>query len=79
MSVALWAGIFVASPFIFYQLWKFIAPGLYKRERRISVAFAVLLGGVLRRAARCSATTSCSTRIYEFLLGYASKEHARRR
>jgi sec-independent protein translocase protein TatC len=42
MSVALWAGIFVASPFIFYQLWRFIAPGLYKRERRVTVVFAVL-------------------------------------
>lgn len=44
MSVALWAGIFVASPFIFYQLWRFIAPGLYKRERRVAVMFAVLSG-----------------------------------
>ena len=44
MSVALWAGIFLAAPFIFYQLWKFIAPGLYKRERKVTVAFAVLSG-----------------------------------
>ena len=42
MSVALWAGIFVASPIIFYQLWKFIAPGLYKRERKVTISFAVL-------------------------------------
>ncbi|HEU4728767.1 MAG TPA: twin-arginine translocase subunit TatC [Kofleriaceae bacterium] len=42
MSVALWAGIFVASPFIFYQLWRFIAPGLYKRERKITISFATL-------------------------------------
>ena len=40
MSVAMWAGIFVASPLIFYQLWRFIAPGLYKKERRIGIAFA---------------------------------------
>ena len=40
MSIGLWAGIFVASPIIFYQLWKFIAPGLYKKERRTSIAFA---------------------------------------
>ncbi|HEX5060192.1 MAG TPA: twin-arginine translocase subunit TatC [Kofleriaceae bacterium] len=41
MSVAMWAGIFVASPFIFHQIWKFIAPGLYKRERKVGVVFAV--------------------------------------
>jgi len=40
MSVALWAGIFVASPYIFYQLWRFIAPGLYKRERKVTSIFA---------------------------------------
>jgi sec-independent protein translocase protein TatC len=41
MSIALWAGIFVSSPFVFYQLWRFVAPGLYKRERRLGVAFAI--------------------------------------
>jgi sec-independent protein translocase protein TatC len=41
MSIALWAGLFAASPFIFYQLWKFIAPGLYKRERRLGLSFAI--------------------------------------
>jgi sec-independent protein translocase protein TatC len=45
MSLALWAGLFVSSPIIFYQLWKFIAPGLYKRERRMSIAFAVFSAG----------------------------------
>jgi sec-independent protein translocase protein TatC len=44
MSIGLWAGIFVASPLIFYQLWKFIAPGLYKRERRYTVSFAIFSG-----------------------------------
>lgn len=42
MSVALWAGIFLASPVIFYQLWRFIAPGLYRRERKVAITFAVL-------------------------------------
>ena len=41
MSLALWAGLFVSSPLIFYQLWKFIAPGLYKKERRVAIAFAL--------------------------------------
>ena len=42
MSVALWAGIFFASPFIFHQLWKFVAPGLYKKERRYAVGFGAV-------------------------------------
>ena len=42
MSVALWAGLFAASPFVFYQLWRFIAPGLYKRERTVVTWFTVL-------------------------------------
>ncbi|MBP7148913.1 MAG: twin-arginine translocase subunit TatC [Acidobacteria bacterium] len=34
MKAALLAGIFVAFPFVFYQFWAFVAPGLYPRERR---------------------------------------------
>lgn len=49
LSVSFWAGIFLSSPIIFHQLWMFIAPGLYKRERRYGVAFgassAVLFTG----------------------------------
>lgn len=44
MSIGLWAGVFVASPMIFYQIWKFIAPGLYKKERRTAISFAVFSG-----------------------------------
>lgn len=34
MQIALVAGVVVASPYVFYQLWSFVAPGLYKEERR---------------------------------------------
>ncbi len=52
MKLALVAGAFVASPYIFYQLWKFVAPGLYKEERKIIVPVAVatavcFVGGAL--------------------------------
>jgi sec-independent protein translocase protein TatC len=39
MRVAIYGGIFLASPGIFYQLWAFIAPGLYKREKRMTMSF----------------------------------------
>src|SRR5436309_5540773 len=51
MKVALLAGIFVAAPVILFQLWLFISPGLYKRERRMAAPFIIgatfffLLGG----------------------------------
>jgi sec-independent protein translocase protein TatC len=39
MQVALLAGAILASPFILYQVWLFIAPGLYQKERRFVVPF----------------------------------------
>jgi sec-independent protein translocase protein TatC len=33
------AGLLVASPFLFTQLWLFVAPGLYAREKRVVVPF----------------------------------------
>ncbi len=39
LKIAFLAGIFVASPFILYQVWAFIAPGLYRNERRYVLPF----------------------------------------
>jgi sec-independent protein translocase protein TatC len=39
IKVALIAGLFVASPAVFYELWKFIAPGLFEKERRMAKPF----------------------------------------
>lgn len=42
MYIAFVAGVFVASPVIFYQVWSFIAPGLYEEEKRYIIPVAVL-------------------------------------
>jgi sec-independent protein translocase protein TatC len=41
MKVALLAGIFVASPVLLHQFWLFVAPALYRNERRIVVPFLI--------------------------------------
>lgn len=46
LKISLIAGIFLASPFILYQVWAFIAPGLYKHERRYVGPFMVSTVGL---------------------------------
>jgi len=51
IKLAFMASVFAASPLIFHQLWLFIAPGLYPKERRLVLPFVFfttvffLLGG----------------------------------
>jgi sec-independent protein translocase protein TatC len=39
LKVAGMAGLFVASPFVLYQVWCFISPGLYRNEKRYVMPF----------------------------------------
>jgi sec-independent protein translocase protein TatC len=41
LKVAFWAGSFLAFPFVAIQLWMFIAPGLYKTEKKAFLPFLV--------------------------------------
>lgn len=39
LKVSFFAGFFFAIPFILYQAWRFVAPGLYKHEKQIVIPF----------------------------------------
>jgi sec-independent protein translocase protein TatC len=52
LKVAFYAGLFLSVPLLLFQVWKFVAPGLYEHERRYSFPFLIistglfLLGGI---------------------------------
>jgi sec-independent protein translocase protein TatC len=52
IRIALIAGLFIAAPLIFSQVWLFVAPALYAKERRYAIPFIALSSiGVIAGAA----------------------------
>jgi sec-independent protein translocase protein TatC len=52
MKIAFFASLFLTAPFWLYQIWKFISPGLYPRERKYVIPFVftsslLFIGGVV--------------------------------
>ncbi|MEK7692424.1 MAG: twin-arginine translocase subunit TatC [Bdellovibrionota bacterium] len=52
LKISGYAAVFGFSPFYFHQLWQFVSPGLYPRERKVVVPFVALattffIGGAL--------------------------------
>src|SRR5215475_14448069 len=46
LKVGIMAGIFMASPVVLYQVWNFISPGLYRREKKFLLPFLLLSVGL---------------------------------
>jgi sec-independent protein translocase protein TatC len=46
VKLPLLCSVFLASPWIVYQVWAFIAPGLYKKERNWALPFVLLTAGL---------------------------------
>lgn len=46
MKLPLLASLFVVSPWVLYQVWGFISPGLYKKERRFAAPFILCSAGL---------------------------------
>jgi len=74
MQVSFYVGLFVASPFVFYQLWRFVAPGLRDSERKVALPFAIFSGLFF-----CGGALFCYFLVfptaYNFFLGYSSNDY----
>jgi sec-independent protein translocase protein TatC len=52
MKISFFGSLFLTSPYILYQLWKFVSPGLYKSEKKYVIPFLLsstilFIGGIL--------------------------------
>ncbi len=70
MKVALIAGLFLASPAILWQVWRFVSPGLYAHEKKYAVPF-VIIGSLLFLGGGAFALAVVTPYAISFLLSYA--------
>lgn len=73
VRVSAMAAVFVCAPWLFYQLWMFIAPGLYAREKRFVVPF-VMVSVLMFLGGAAFAFTVVLPFIYEWMITYAYGE-----
>jgi sec-independent protein translocase protein TatC len=71
MKVGFIGGIILASPVVLYQVWAFVAPGLYRHEKRYVVPF-VFLGSFFFALGIFFAYYVALPIGFKFLLGYAT-------
>jgi len=75
MKLAFFAALFLVLPFLFYQIWKFVAPGLLPKEKRYAVPF-VFLSTLLFLAGAAFCLFVVLPFALQFLLAYKT-EHLR--
>jgi len=72
LKVAFIAGVFVASPFVLYQIWLFISPGLYRHERRYVLPFMFSTVGLFL-AGGVFGYTMVYPAALDFLIGWSAQ------
>jgi sec-independent protein translocase protein TatC len=72
LKVGAMAGLFVASPFVLYQVWLFISPGLYRNEKRYVLPFMFSTVGLFM-AGGYFGYKLVYPQALEFLIGYGKQ------
>jgi sec-independent protein translocase protein TatC len=73
LQVALIGGAILASPLILYQVWLFIAPGLYQKERRFVVPFMAATVGLFLAGAAFGYFWVLPGALKVLIVGFGSK------
>jgi sec-independent protein translocase protein TatC len=71
VRVSLMASVFICTPWLFYQLWMFIAPGLYAKEKRFVIPF-VLISVIMFMVGAAFAFTIVLPFIYHYMIDYSA-------
>lgn len=69
LKIAFFGGVLLSCPFWIYQLWKFIAPGLYSREKKYTLSF-MGAGSILFATGVLFAYFIVFPAAFHFLMGY---------
>jgi sec-independent protein translocase protein TatC len=73
LTLALLVGLAASYPFILYQFWAFVSPGLHRHEKRLTLT-VVLAGSLLFAAGAGFAAFIVLPRLLVYLLSYAHKD-----
>jgi sec-independent protein translocase protein TatC len=71
INLGIYIGIVLAMPYVLYQIWLFVAPGLYKTEKRAFTSF-VTFGTLLFACGLAFAYFILLPRTLNFLMGFAN-------
>ncbi|MCK5710455.1 MAG: twin-arginine translocase subunit TatC [Deltaproteobacteria bacterium] len=76
LKVSFFAALILAIPFILYQAWKFVAPALYKEEKRIIIPF-ILFGSLFFALGAAFCYYVASPPAFKFLLNEYSSDYVK--
>jgi sec-independent protein translocase protein TatC len=72
IKLSIMGGIFLASPYILFQLWLFVSPGLYRNEKKYIWPFVLMTSGLFMSGG-FFAYKLALPKVFRFLLEFASQ------
>jgi sec-independent protein translocase protein TatC len=74
LKLGLWSGLVLALPVVLYQIWAFVAPGLYKHERRLIGPLVVVSTLLFTLGAALTYFYALPFALRYLMAGYSSEE-----